>query len=88
MGSQSFRQLLVFEHKAALHRFTAGQFGFAAGASAAVLKSGVATPPGGDIVYDGPGSGGCFAHNLFGTAFLPGTLGCGQGPAETNNRGR
>ena len=37
--------LLVFEHKAALDRFKAGEFGVAAGASAVVLKSGVATTP-------------------------------------------
>jgi lipid-binding SYLF domain-containing protein len=43
VGGQSFSELLVFEHKAALDRFKAGQFGFAAGASAVVLKSGVAT---------------------------------------------
>jgi lipid-binding SYLF domain-containing protein len=45
VGGQSFSELLVFEHKAALERFKAGQFGFAAGASAVVLKSGVATNP-------------------------------------------
>ena len=45
VGGQSFSELLVFEHKAALDRFKAGQFGFAAGASAVVLKSGVATNP-------------------------------------------
>ena len=43
VGGQSFSELLVFENKAALERFKAGQFGFAAGASAVVLKSGVAT---------------------------------------------
>jgi lipid-binding SYLF domain-containing protein len=42
-GGQSFSELLVFENKAALDRFTAGKFDFAAGASAVVLKSGVAT---------------------------------------------
>jgi lipid-binding SYLF domain-containing protein len=42
-GGQSFSELLVFEHKTALERFKAGQFGFAADASAVVLKSGVAT---------------------------------------------
>jgi lipid-binding SYLF domain-containing protein len=42
-GVQSFSELLVFEKKAALDRFKAGQFGFAADASAVVLKSGVAT---------------------------------------------
>jgi lipid-binding SYLF domain-containing protein len=45
VGGQSFSELLVFEHKAALERFKAGQGGFAAGASAVVLKSGVATNP-------------------------------------------
>lgn len=45
VGGQSFSELVVFEHKAALDRFKAGQFGFAAGASAVVLKSGVATTP-------------------------------------------
>jgi lipid-binding SYLF domain-containing protein len=44
-GGQSFSELLVFETKAALDRFKAGEFGFAAGASAVVLKSGVATNP-------------------------------------------
>ena len=44
-GGQSFSEPLVFESKAALDRFKAGQFGFAAGASAVVLKSGVATTP-------------------------------------------
>jgi lipid-binding SYLF domain-containing protein len=42
VGGQSFSELLVFEHKEALERFKAGQFGFAAGASAVVLKSGAA----------------------------------------------
>src|SRR2546429_3460818 len=42
-GGQSFSELLVFETKAALDRFKAGQFGFAADASAVVLTSGVAT---------------------------------------------
>jgi lipid-binding SYLF domain-containing protein len=42
-GGQSFSELLVFENKAALDRFKTGQFGFAAGASAVVLTSGVAT---------------------------------------------
>jgi len=45
VGGQSFSEILVFEHKDALERFKAGQFGFAAGASAVVLKSGVATNP-------------------------------------------
>ena len=35
----------MFEHKAALDRFKAGEFGFAAGASTVVLKAGVATNP-------------------------------------------
>jgi lipid-binding SYLF domain-containing protein len=43
VGGQSFSELLVFEHKAALDRFRAGELSFAAGASAVVLKSGVAT---------------------------------------------
>ena len=42
-GGQTFSELLVFETKAALDRFKAGQFGFAADASAVVLTSGVAT---------------------------------------------
>jgi len=42
VGGQSFSELLVFENKAALDRFKAGQFGFAADASAVVLKSGAA----------------------------------------------
>jgi lipid-binding SYLF domain-containing protein len=43
VGGQSFSELLVFENKAALDRFKAGRVGFAADASAVVLKSGVAT---------------------------------------------
>ena len=43
VGGQSFSELLVFENKAALDRFKAGQLAFAADASAVVLKSGVAT---------------------------------------------
>jgi lipid-binding SYLF domain-containing protein len=42
-GGQSFSELLVFENKAALDRFKAGQFGFTADASAVVLTSGAAT---------------------------------------------
>ena len=42
-GGQSFSELLVFETKAALERFTAGQFGFTADASAVALTSGAAT---------------------------------------------
>ena len=42
-GGQTFSELLVFENKAALDRFKAGQLDFAADASAVVLKSGVAT---------------------------------------------
>jgi lipid-binding SYLF domain-containing protein len=42
-GGQSFSELLVFENKAALDRFKEGRLGFAADASAVVLKSGVAT---------------------------------------------
>jgi lipid-binding SYLF domain-containing protein len=40
-GAQTFSELLVFESKAALDRFKAGQLNFAAGTSAVVLKSGV-----------------------------------------------
>jgi lipid-binding SYLF domain-containing protein len=43
VGGQSFSELLVFENKEALERFKAGRFGFAAGASAVVLKAGAAT---------------------------------------------
>ena len=43
VGGQSFSELLVFETKAALDRFKAGQFGFTADASAVVLTSGAAT---------------------------------------------
>jgi lipid-binding SYLF domain-containing protein len=42
VGGQSFSELLVFENKEALERFKTGQFSFAAGASAVVLKSGAA----------------------------------------------
>jgi lipid-binding SYLF domain-containing protein len=42
VGGQSYSELLVFENKEALERFKAGRFGFAAGASAVVLKSGAA----------------------------------------------
>jgi len=42
-GGQSFSELLVFETKAALDRFQAGQFGLTADASAVVLTSGAAT---------------------------------------------
>jgi lipid-binding SYLF domain-containing protein len=41
-GGQTFSELLVFESQAALDRFKAGQFTFAADASAVVLKTGVA----------------------------------------------
>jgi lipid-binding SYLF domain-containing protein len=41
-GGQTFSELLVFEHKAALDRFKAGQLAFATEASAVVLKTGVA----------------------------------------------
>ena len=41
-GAQTFSELLVFENKAALDRFKAGQLNFAADASAVVLKTGVA----------------------------------------------
>jgi lipid-binding SYLF domain-containing protein len=42
-GAQTFSELLVFESKAALDRFKAGQLTFAADASAVVLKTRVAT---------------------------------------------
>jgi lipid-binding SYLF domain-containing protein len=42
-GAQTFSELLVFENKAALDRFKAGQLNFSADASAVVLKTGVAT---------------------------------------------
>jgi lipid-binding SYLF domain-containing protein len=42
-GGQTFSELLVFENKAALDRFKAGTFNFAADASAVILKKGVAT---------------------------------------------
>ena len=42
-GGQSFSELVVFETRAALERFKAGGIGFAADASAVVLKSGIAT---------------------------------------------
>jgi lipid-binding SYLF domain-containing protein len=41
-GGQSFSELIVFENKAALDRFTNGKFTFAANASAVALKSGAA----------------------------------------------
>jgi lipid-binding SYLF domain-containing protein len=43
VGGQSFSELLLFENKAALDRFKAGQLSFGADASAVVMKSGVAT---------------------------------------------
>jgi lipid-binding SYLF domain-containing protein len=43
VGAQSYSELVLFENKAALDRFKAGQFGFAADASAVILKSGAAT---------------------------------------------
>jgi Las17-binding protein actin regulator len=42
LGAESFSELLVFETKEALDRFTAGQLNVAADASAVVLKRGVA----------------------------------------------
>ena len=42
-GGQTFSELLVFENKAALDRFKAGQLTFSGDASAVVLKTGVAT---------------------------------------------
>jgi lipid-binding SYLF domain-containing protein len=47
-GGQTFSELLVFESKAALDRFKAGQLAFATEASAVVLKTGVST---GDIPF-------------------------------------
>ena len=41
-GGQSFSEMLVFESKADLDRFTAGKMSFAANASAVALKSGKA----------------------------------------------
>jgi lipid-binding SYLF domain-containing protein len=43
VGGQTFSELLVFETKAALDRFKAGQLAFAADASAVALQRGVAT---------------------------------------------
>jgi lipid-binding SYLF domain-containing protein len=42
-GGQTFSELLLFENKEALDRFKAGQFNFAADASAVVMESGAAT---------------------------------------------
>jgi len=42
-GGQTFSELLVFETKDAMDRFKAGQFNFAADASAVVMESGAAT---------------------------------------------
>jgi len=42
-GGQTFSELLVFENKAAMDRFKAGQLTFTGDASAVVLKTGVAT---------------------------------------------
>jgi lipid-binding SYLF domain-containing protein len=42
-GGQTFSELLLFENKDALDRFKAGQFNFAADASAVVMESGAAT---------------------------------------------
>ena len=42
-GGQTFSELLLFEDKEALDRFKAGQFNFAADASAVVMESGTAT---------------------------------------------
>ena len=42
-GGQTFSELLVFETKAALDRFKAGQLAFAADASAVALQKGVAS---------------------------------------------
>jgi lipid-binding SYLF domain-containing protein len=43
VGAQTFSELLVFENRAALDRFKAGQLAFAADASAVALQRGVAT---------------------------------------------
>jgi lipid-binding SYLF domain-containing protein len=42
-GGQTFSELVLFESKDALDRFKAGQFNFAADASAVVMESGAAT---------------------------------------------
>jgi lipid-binding SYLF domain-containing protein len=42
VGAQTFSELLVFENRAALDRFRAGQLAFAADASAVALTRGVA----------------------------------------------
>ena len=42
-GGQTFSELLVFENKAAMDRFKAGQLTFTGDASAVVLKTGVST---------------------------------------------
>jgi lipid-binding SYLF domain-containing protein len=42
-GGQTFSELLVFENKAALDRFKAGQLAFTGDASAVVMETGVAT---------------------------------------------
>jgi lipid-binding SYLF domain-containing protein len=42
-GGQTFSELLVFESKDALDQFKAGQYNFAADASAVVMESGAAT---------------------------------------------
>jgi lipid-binding SYLF domain-containing protein len=42
LGGQSYSELIVFEDKAALDRFTSGQFSFDAQATAVALKSGAA----------------------------------------------
>ena len=43
VGGQTFSELLVFENRAALDRFKAGQLAFAADASAVALQRGVAS---------------------------------------------
>jgi lipid-binding SYLF domain-containing protein len=40
LGGQSYSELLVFENKNALDKFTSGEFAFDAQASAVALKSG------------------------------------------------
>jgi lipid-binding SYLF domain-containing protein len=43
LGGQAYSELIVFENKAALDRFTSGSFAFAAQASAVALKAGAST---------------------------------------------
>jgi len=43
LGGQTYRELIVFENKAAMDRFKANQFSFGADASAVIPKAGTAT---------------------------------------------